>query len=127
MPTIMVAEDELLLRMDLAHQLRESGFEVIEAANADEVLALLGSETRIDLLLTDIRMPGTIDGLELAKRLRRRDSSLKIVILSAYIDPYWDWPVDAMFRKPVHLERLVTRLRGLLPPTDEQTDQSLTA
>ena len=58
----------MFVRLDLASQLRKAGFEVIEADNADEAHALLTTKVHVDAMLTDIRMPGTIDGLELAKR-----------------------------------------------------------
>ena len=105
--------------LDLASQLRKAGFEVIEADNADEAHALLTTKVHVDAMLTDIRMPGTIDGLELAKRTRRYISKIKIVIVSAYIDPYWDAPVDATFAKPLRIERLLGRLRQLLPPEEQ--------
>ncbi len=54
----MVVEDELLLRLDLSNQLHNAGFEVIEAQSADEALKLLGTNIEVDLILTDIRMPG---------------------------------------------------------------------
>ena len=61
--TIMIVEDELLLRLDLANQLHSAGFEVIGAQCADEALKLLATNVDVDLILTDIRMPGQIDGL----------------------------------------------------------------
>ena len=99
--TILVVEDEVLLRLDLAHQLRSAGFDVIEADSGDEALAILKVKSDVDLILTDIRMPGEIDGAELARSVRAQTQNVKIVILSAYADTQQQLPVDAAFTKPV--------------------------
>ena len=67
----MVVEDGLFLRLDLSNQLHNAGFEVIEAQSADEALKLLGTNIEVDLILTDIRMPGQIDGLGLVSSVQR--------------------------------------------------------
>jgi CheY-like chemotaxis protein len=117
--SILVVEDELLLRLDLSNQLRMAGFDVIEADTGDEALRVLANEIDVELVLTDIRMPGNTDGMGLAKWIRRQAPHIKVAILSAYIDPYWDMPVDATFAKPVRIERLLTGLRQLLPPMEQ--------
>ena len=101
--TILVVEDEVLLRLDLAHQLRSAGFDVIEADSGDEALAILKVKSDVDLILTDIRMPGEIDGAELARSVRAQTQNVKIV--------------DAAFTKPVRIEALLTKVRQLLPPS----------
>jgi CheY-like chemotaxis protein len=58
-------EDEVLLRLDLSKQLRKAGFNVIEADTGDEALRLLATESNVDIILTDIRMPGRTDGMDL--------------------------------------------------------------
>ena len=110
-------EDEVLLRLDLAHQLRSAGFDVIEADSGDEALAILKVKSDVDLILTDIRMPGEIDGAELARSVRAQTQNVKIVILSAYADTQQQLPVDAAFTKPVRIEALLTKVRQLLPPS----------
>ena len=65
--SILVVEDELLLRLDLSSQLRMAGFDVIEADTGDEALRVLANEIDVELVLTDIRMPGSTDGMGLAK------------------------------------------------------------
>ena len=64
--TVLVVEDEVLIRLYLSEEIRAAGFTVIEAASADEAFEVLKSRNDIDLVLTDIRMPGTMDGLQLA-------------------------------------------------------------
>ena len=114
--TILVVEDEMLLRLDLAHQLRGAGFEVVEADSGDEALAILKAKGDVDLILTDIRMPEEIDGAGLARSVRGQTQNIKIVILSAYIDTQQELPVDATFTKPVRIEALLAKVRQLLPP-----------
>ena len=115
--TILVVEDEVLLRLDLAHQLRSAGFDVIEADSGDEALAILKVKSDVDLILTDIRMPGEIDGAELARSVRAQTQNVKIVMLSAYADTQQQLPVDAAFTKPVRIKALLTKVRQLLPPS----------
>ena len=79
---ILVVEDELFVRMIAADVLVEHGMIVLEAGCADEALALIEAEDRIDLLFTDINMPGELDGLELAAIARRRRPDLKLIVTS---------------------------------------------
>ena len=75
--TILVVEDEVLLRLDLAHQLRGAGFEVVEADSGDEAVAILKAKGDVDLILSDIRMPGEIDGAALARSVRGQTQNIK--------------------------------------------------
>jgi CheY-like chemotaxis protein len=112
--TILVVEDEVLLRLDLASQLRTAGFDVVDAETAREALSVLERGGTVDLILTDIRMPGEIDGLALAKTVRSRGRTIKIIILSAFVGPQPEFPVDAAFSKPVRVEALLRKVRELL-------------
>ncbi len=66
---IMVVEDGFLVRLDIAFQLEDEGYEVVAAGTADEALALLLDAHSIDVLFTDVSMPGRIDGLQLAHQV----------------------------------------------------------
>lgn len=81
----MIVEDELFLRLDLVNQLHSAGFEVSEAQCADEALKILATNIDVDLILTDIRMPGQIDGPGLVLSMQRQDRDIKLILLSAYI------------------------------------------
>jgi CheY-like chemotaxis protein len=118
--TVLVVEDEVMVRLLVAETLRDAGYVVIEAANADEALTVLHSSTEIDLLLTDIRMPGSRDGLALAEEARTTWPALKIIIASAYF-PRRPAPeiVDAMFTKPYDTLRLIRRIKELLPESSQ--------
>jgi two-component system, cell cycle sensor histidine kinase and response regulator CckA len=83
--TILFVEDELSLRRSTALCLRMLGYGVLEAANGAEALGLWDQhQQNIDLLLTDMIMPGTMTGLELAQRLRQKKDDLKVIISSGY-------------------------------------------
>jgi len=69
--TILVVEDESFIRFDLADALREQGHAVIEAASGDEALSRLASGMRRDLVISDVHMPGELDGLAVMARLKR--------------------------------------------------------
>jgi CheY-like chemotaxis protein len=70
--TVIVVEDEALVRMDIAMSLEDAGFAVLEASNADEAIDLLNAYPEIRLMFTDIDMPGSMDGLQLAAAVRDR-------------------------------------------------------
>jgi CheY-like chemotaxis protein len=63
---VLVVDDEVLVRLDVADQLRDVGYEVLEASNADQAIEILNITPSIRLLFTDIDMPGSMDGLKLA-------------------------------------------------------------
>jgi DNA-binding NtrC family response regulator len=83
---ILLVEDEFFIRFDVAEQLRDAGFEVIEASAADDAMDYIASGERIDALITDIRMPGTLDGLELAGRVRNMQPMLLILVASGSVE-----------------------------------------
>jgi CheY-like chemotaxis protein len=83
--TILLVEDEAPVRDFVCRILRESGYQVLTAASGAEALAVWSEESgRIDLLLTDMIMPGGISGTDLASRLREENPNLGIVYTSGY-------------------------------------------
>jgi CheY-like chemotaxis protein len=112
--TILVVEDEVLVRMDLAEQLRSAGYVVLEASNADEALDLLQGH-RVRVVLSDIRMPGRLDGVELAHAIRAQDPEIKIVLASAQSFSASHWSdYDGFFPKPYDARRLIEHIKMLL-------------
>jgi DNA-binding NtrC family response regulator len=81
---VLVVDDEPLVRMSLADALREAGFTIIEASNADEALGHLAFRPCIDLVITDVFMPGSMDGLQLVNEIRERGESMAIIVMSGY-------------------------------------------
>ncbi len=81
---ILVVEDECLVRLDAALFLRDAGFEVLEAADADEALDVV-EEHSVDVLFTDINMPGEMNGLELARRVLAANPDVRLILTSGAI------------------------------------------
>ena len=81
-PVILVAEDEVLVRLAISEHLRACGFTVIEAASAGEVRAVLLSGFEVDLVFSDIQMPGELDGVALAQWLAINDPDIPVVLTS---------------------------------------------
>jgi DNA-binding NtrC family response regulator len=79
--TVLIVEDELLIRMLLADTLADKGYEVIEAGNVLEAIAVLGHR-KVDAVITDIDMPGGLGGLDLARMISSSYRSLPIIITS---------------------------------------------
>jgi two-component system, response regulator PdtaR len=75
---ILVVDDEAMLRFCAAEALEGEGFEVIEAANADEALKVLASRQDVRLLFTDIQMPGKLDGMDLARKVHEQWPKIKL-------------------------------------------------
>src|SRR6202162_3043346 len=95
---ILVVEDEMLLRMRAVAMVEDAGFTAVEAINADDALAVLESRSDIELLFTDIQMPGSMDGLKLAYAAHARWPSIKIILVSGQVSlSDADMPADSLF------------------------------
>ena len=114
-PVILIVEDEFLLRMDSVEILEDEGFEVVPAANADEAIAILSARSDIHLVFTDIQMPGSMDGLKLARFVRDRWPPIKIVATSGHVRTAdEDLPAGSVFiPKPYSGAQLISTLRDL--------------
>jgi two-component system, response regulator PdtaR len=115
-PTILVVEDEALLRMHAADLLEENGFRVVEAANADAALKLLETRDDVRLLFTDIQMPGSCDGMDLARLVHARWPNILLVITSGQIKPAKaEIPDDGRFvGKPYRANELLGEVNDLM-------------
>jgi two-component system, response regulator PdtaR len=82
-PTVLIVEDEFLIAMSASAVLAQAGFDTIEASNADEAIVVL-QERDVDVIFTDIRMPGSMDGLRLARHVRDRWPPIKIMVTSGH-------------------------------------------
>jgi CheY-like chemotaxis protein len=79
---VLIVEDEMIVRLIGGDTLTDAGYEVVEAANADEALEILDKHGDVEVLFTDIRMPGSMNGLELARVVHERWPAMKILITS---------------------------------------------
>jgi CheY-like chemotaxis protein len=114
-PAILVVEDEPLVRLAAVGMLEDAGFRMIEAADGEEALELLTADCDIQLLFTDVTMPGAIDGLALARHVRDRWPHIAIMVVSAKQVPQSrDLPTGSRFeQKPYSPETVVRHAREL--------------
>lgn len=116
--TVIVVEDEIIVRIDIALSLEEEGFIVHEASNADEALRLLDMHPDIRLMFTDIDMPGSIDGLKLAEAVRDRWPPIKIIVASGQRQLTDELlPIEGkFFSKPYEHAHIISAMREMLAP-----------
>jgi len=114
-PVVLVVEDEVLIRMDTADIVRAAGYEVMEASSADEAIDILQSDRGVDVVFTDVQMPGSMDGLRLAMAVRDRWPPIKIITASGRVrirDE--DLPSGSRFlAKPYSAREVVAHLKEL--------------
>ena len=84
---ILVVEDEVLIRIIVSDALREDDYEVIEAFNGDEAIDILNVGPMIDLIVSDVRMPGRVDGIALLRFVKQRHPDLPVILTSGHLDP----------------------------------------
>ena len=113
--TILVVEDEVLVRLMVAEQLRDADFHVVEAANADEALDVLQFTADVALIVTDIRMPGSMDGVGLAKAVRSTFPQIRIVLTSSNPPQFTSVNHhDAFVPKPYQPDKIIGLIKTLL-------------
>ncbi len=114
-PTVLVVEDEALLRMAIVDRLEEEGFLTLEAADADEALLILVNNLDVRLVFTDVDMPGSMNGIKLAAAVRDRWPPIKIVVTSGYRQVNLDeLPAEAQFvSKPYNADKIIEAFRRM--------------
>jgi|HubBroStandDraft_2_1064218.scaffolds.fasta_scaffold62496_1 two-component sensor histidine kinase/DNA-binding NarL/FixJ family response regulator len=115
-PKVLVVEDEMLLRMRAVDIVEDAGFTPIEAVNADEAIAILESRSDVDLLFTDIQMPGSMDGVKLAHAVYERWPSIKIILVSGKLTPTdSERPTDSrFFGKPLEVKQTIAEIQEMI-------------
>jgi CheY-like chemotaxis protein len=114
--TIIVAEDDRLLRLIAVEFLTDAGFSVIEATHAKDAMGVLEVQfEEIHILFTDIHMPGEMDGLALAHHVKRNWPQISLLITSGDLLPdQKDLPEGSKFlRKPYHHDHVINHVRSL--------------
>lgn len=110
---ILIVDDEAIIRFDLVDFFEDAGFEVFDAEDADGAIALLEANSGIRIVLTDIQMPGSMDGVNLAHYIRDRYPPTLLVISSGNVKPTsQELPSDAIFvSKPFDPRQILTVIR----------------
>ena len=114
--SVLVVEDEALIRIDIVDYLEREGFEVYEAAHSAAAIKILESNPSISVIFTDIDMPGSMDGLKLAAAVRDRWPPVKIVVTSGHKTvEVTDMPDGSLFfSKPYRHDEIAATFRDLV-------------
>jgi CheY-like chemotaxis protein len=113
---VLVVEDEPLVRDYVSDLLGQSGFDVVEASTGEEALSVL-AEGGVCAVVSDVSMPGTVNGFELARRVRERSPRTGVVLVSGVIEPDVNLPGGVRFlTKPVKASTLLRLLREVADP-----------
>jgi CheY-like chemotaxis protein len=110
---ILVVEDEILIRMVVADDLRDCGYEVVEAGSADEALDCLRLSDRIDLVFSDVQMSGSMGGLELVQRMRNLYPLIPVILTSGHLKP-GEAGETPLFAKPYDPAQVARKVHSLL-------------
>jgi CheY-like chemotaxis protein len=113
---ILVVEDEPLIRLGLASAVEDAGYAVIEAANADEAILRIVADEEVRLVVTDVDMPGTMDGIRLAHYIRKRWPPIQLLVISGKVGLIpGQLPTGARFMsKPYQEPQLLTTIEALM-------------
>ena len=114
---ILVVEDEFLIRLTLTEALGDEGFDVLESESGDDALPMLLADPTIALLLTDIQLPGALDGRALARAVRDARPDLPILFMTGRPDPTAEagaGPRDRYISKPYTLSDICAAVRSLI-------------
>lgn len=114
--TILIVEDEALIRFDLIDFFEAAGVRVVEAESADEAVAILDHDALIQVVLTDVQMPGSMDGLRLAHHIRNRFPPTLLVVTSGVLQPgKTELPTNSFFvAKPINRRQVLDRIEHML-------------
>ena len=118
-PVVLLVEDEPLVRLTQVDILREAGFWVLEAEDADEAFEILRRRQDVSVVLTDVDMPGSIDGFEFARLVAQGWPEVGVLVISGKAFPEeGDLPPSAVFvAKPTRAAALVEHLNALMART----------
>jgi DNA-binding response OmpR family regulator len=114
--TVLIVEDEPIIRMGIADHIRRQGYNVIEAGTGDRAMDIIQSGKTVDIIVTDVQMPGQHDGIALALWARRNFPRIKLIIVSGATSGAVDLLGEegSIMPKPYHYEKVVARIGELL-------------
>ena len=116
-PTVLVVDDEVLVRLVIADYLRDCGYRVFEAGGPEEAVPVFEVGLKIDVVLTDLELPGRSSGLELARWIRKRHPNVKVILSSGYSAAELAGELceaGPPIVKPYDSDAVVQRIRGLM-------------
>ena len=114
-PTVLVVEDEVLVRMPIAEYLRDCGYNVLEAGSAGEAIHLVDANEPVDVVFSDVRMPGDMDGFGLARWIRDHHPELPVLLTSGYSAARDAEAAEMkLIEKPYSQAQVLNRIRALI-------------
>jgi len=120
---VLLVEDETLIRLFASDLLRDAGFEVVAAAHAGEAVTILKSTDQIDFVLTDIMMPGVMNGIALGNWIRSNRPGTPVAftsgVLRSKLAELGLREEDAYFAKPVAFDRLIEHINTVVASNRE--------
>jgi CheY-like chemotaxis protein len=127
-PVILVVEDDPPVRMVAAELLRDNGFSVLEAGDADQAIRILQSSTAdVSVMVSDVMMPGSMDGIQLADWASHHRPAMGILLVSGWRG----WTGDAcrheILAKPYSFDHLLAKVRERFPPPSRRSAPLLEA
>ena len=114
---ILIVEDEFLIRLTLAEALADEGFAVLEAENGEDAMAILAGDPAVGLLLTDMQLPGTLDGRTLAIAARAGRPDLPVIFTSGRPDTQVQGPRELFIAKPYLPSDILAAVRRMTGTT----------
>ena len=123
-PFVLVVEDDSIIRIGLVDALEEAGFRVVDAATGAAGLSALKRDEKLAALRTDVEMPGTLDGLALARIVHERRPDAAVIVMSGRVRPgAGALPPNArFFDKPYRHDDIVASLQELLELNPRQAE-----
>lgn len=116
MAIALIVEDEWLVRMEIAETLQDCGWHVIEVGSGEAGLKILREKTEIDLLITDIRLPGPVSGWDVAEAFRSSNGKIPVIYCSGNPADVARQVCESVFiSKPCRMETLVETIARLCP------------
>ncbi len=121
---VLLVEDEGLIRLTLAETLEDAGYTVVEAGTGDEACALLRERPEVDVLLTDIQMPGLADGIDVARSFHALHPNRPVVFMTGRPDMLSRVgrlaPSETLLRKPFGSLQMLAALESLLQQSQQR-------
>jgi DNA-binding response OmpR family regulator len=114
--TVLVVEPDILVRMVIASYLRDCGYKVLEGVSAADVMAVLGSGQKIDVVFSEVRLCGDLDGFGLARWVREQYSDVDVILTTGArraADKASDLCEDGPLEKPYHPQEIARRINLL--------------
>jgi DNA-binding NtrC family response regulator len=117
MPTVLVVEDEVLIRLHVADYFRDCGFQVLEAADGSEALRILQGDTPVHAVFSDVTLPGEPDGFALARWIRDHRPGLPVILTSGEVTAAHATKArrnEPFFAKPCDYDAVAAHIRAAL-------------